>query len=392
VKKRSVNRLSDRTAWDPSANALASRLEALRAVGAPLLDLTESNPTACGLAWPAGELAALLTQPGGDRYLPDPMGRPEARAAVAAYLAARGARVPDERVLLTASTSEAYGFLMKLLCDPGDAWLVPAPSYPLLDLLARLELVELARYPLRYDGEWIIDREALVRAITPRTRAVVVVSPGNPTGAVASADELRFLERLCAERGLALVSDEVFADTAAGAAPSAAACTDCLAFQLAGLSKVCGLPQLKAGWIAVAGPAAQVAPALSRLEVISDTYLSVSGAAQQALPALLDRRETFLRPLRARLAQNREAAHRGAGPGAAWGVLGGGAGGGGWSAVIRVGERIDEEALCLRLLDAGLVVQPGFFYDFERNGHLVISLLPDPAVFRMGITRLAALL
>jgi hypothetical protein len=381
--------LSNRTAWDLRANALASRLDALRAAGAPLLDLTESNPTACGLSWPAGELAALLAQPGGDRYLPNPMGRAEARTAVSDYLATRGARLPEERILLTASTSEAYAFLMKLLCDPGDAWLVPAPSYPLLELLARLELVDLARYPLRYDGEWIIDREALVGAITHRTKAVVVVSPGSPTGAVASADELRFLERLCAERGLALVSDEVFADTATAPAPTAAACTGCLAFQLSGLSKVCGLPQLKAGWIAAAGPPEYLVPALSRLEVISDTYLSVSGPVQQALPALLDRRETFLGPLRDRLTQNREAARHSAGPAAAWDVLGSG---GGWNAVIRVGERIDEEALCLRLLDAGVVAQPGFFYDFERNGHLVISLLPEPDVFQMGITRLAALL
>src|SRR5512142_129765 len=248
---------SARTAWNLSANRLAARLAA--ALGGP-------------------DLGA---------YDPDPRGAEPARPPPPPYLRGRGHAVPDGRILLTASTSEAYGFLLKLLCDPGDDVLVPAPSYPLLDLLAGLETVGLRRYPLRSDGEWHLDLAALEEAIGPRTRAVLVVTPSNPVGAVASAAELSALDALCARRGLALVCDEVFADAAPAGAPSALRARRCLAFHLSGLSKTCGLPQLKVGWLAAAGPDALVAPALERLEVIADAYLSVSGPAQRALAALL---------------------------------------------------------------------------------------------------------
>jgi aspartate/methionine/tyrosine aminotransferase len=373
--------LSRRTAWDLSANALAGRLEAARAAGA-LLDLTESNPARAGLAWPAATLAAALTAGDLSRHDPDPRGAPAARLAVAAYLAGRGHDVAPERLLLTTSTSEAYGLLLKLLCDPGDEVLVPAPAYPLLELLADLEAVRLVRYPLRYDGTWSIDLAALAAAVTPRTRAVVVVSPSNPVGALLSAGELAALEGLCAERDLALLCDEVFAETATRPAASALDARGCLAFHLSGLSKVCGLPQLKLGWIAAAGPAALVAPALERLDVIADTYLSVSAPAQLALPPLLGAREIFLAPLRARLAANAAALARVADP--PFSAL---RGEGGWSAVLQVGQRWDEEALCLSLLDRGVAVQPGFFFDFSGPGYLVLSLLPDPATFTEGLTR-----
>lgn len=375
--------LSKRTSWDLAANALAARTEALRASGRPILDLAQSNPTRAGLAWDPAELAAALGDPRAAVYEPTPHGLPEARASVVRYLAARGAAVDADRVLLTASTSEAYALLFKLLCDPGDEVLVPAPSYPLLELLADLEAIRLVRYPLRYDGSWHVDLAALEAAIGPRARALVVVSPANPTGAVLDAGELRALDRLCAARALALVGDEVFADTALVPCPSVVSePREALAFHLSGLSKVCGLPQVKAGWIAAAGPPARVGPALARLEVVADAYLSVSGPAQLALPALLERRESFLAPLRARLAANRAAlaAIRDA-PASAL------ASAGGWSAVLRVGETVDEEALCLALLDDGVVVQPGFFYDFERPGHLVISLLTPPGELASGLGR-----
>ncbi len=377
---------SRRAGWDLRANALAGRLEAARASGRPLLDLSESNPTRCGLAWDAAELGALLADPRAATYDPTPRGLPEAREAVAAYLEARGAPVPAERVLLTASTSEAYALLLKLLCDPGDEVLVPAPSYPLLDLLAGLESAALVRYPLRYDGEWHLDRAALEAAAGPRARALVAVSPANPTGAVLAAEDLAFLERLCQERGIALLGDEVFADSALVPAPSVASARGCLAFHLSGLSKVCGLPQLKLGWIAAAGPEPLVGAALERLEVIADAWLSVSGPAQLALPKLLARRDAFLARLLPRLAANRQALDRAASGGAPFTLL---RGGGGWSAVLRLGETVDEEALCLALLDDGVVVQPGFFFDFERSGHLVVSLLPEPAVFARGLARVA---
>ena len=376
---------SRRTAWDLAANAVAARLEAHRAAGAPLLDLTEANPTRVGLGWPPAVLAEALADPRVAAYEPTPRGLPEARAAIAAYLQARGAPAAPERVLLTASTSEAYALLFKLLCDPGDEVLVPAPSYPLLDLLADLEAVRLVRYPLRFDGAWHLDLGALAEAVGPRTRAVVVVSPSNPTGAVLAAEELAGLDALCADRGLALLGDEVFADTALVPAPSVLGARRCLAFHLAGLSKTCGLPQLKAGWIAAAGPDELVGPALERLEVVADAYLSVSGPAQLALPRLLAGREGFLGPLRVRLAENRAALAASA-RGAPFDAL---PSGGGWTAVLRTGETVDEEALCLALLDDGVAVQPGFFYDFERRGNLVLSLLPEPAVFREGVARIA---
>ncbi|HYD42790.1 MAG TPA: pyridoxal phosphate-dependent aminotransferase [Anaeromyxobacter sp.] len=375
---------SARTGWDLAANALAARLEAARAAGGLVADLTESNPARAGLRWPEETLAAALGGPGAADYAPDPRGALPARRAVAAYLRDRGHAVPEERIVLTASTSEAYGFLLKLLCDPGDDVLVPAPAYPLLDLLAGLEGVAVRRYPLRYDGAWHVDLPALEEAIGPRTRAVLVVSPANPTGAVLSAEELRALDARCAARGLALLSDEVFADAAPHAAPSALVAERCLAFHLSGLSKVCGLPQLKVGWLAATGPDALVRAALDRLEVIADTYLSVSGPSQRALAALLPAREAFLGPLRARLAQNRAAllAH-GAG---AFDVL---RSAGGWSAVLRIGQTVDEEALCLALLDDGVAVQPGFFFDFARSGYLVLSLLPQPQAFAEGVVRIA---
>jgi aspartate/methionine/tyrosine aminotransferase len=378
--------LSRRASWDLAANRIAGRLEALRDAGAPLLDLTESNPTRCGLAWPADVLGAALAHPDVASYDPAPRGLAPARDAVAAYLAAHGARVDPAHVLLTASTSEAYGLLLKLLCDPGDEVLVPAPSYPLLDLLCGLEDVRVARYPVRYDGTWHIDPAALEQAIGERTRAVIVVSPGNPTGAVLAPDDLAAVERICADRGLALVGDEVFADTALERRVSVAAARSCLSFQLSGVSKVCGLPQLKLAWIAAAGPPGEVCRALERLDVIADTYLSVSGPAQLALPVLLADRERFLGPLRLRLAANRTTLEAAAVDGAPFGAL---RSSGGWSSVVRVGETLDEEALCLDLLDDGVVVQPGFFYDFPRPGHLVLSLLPDPETFTRGAAILA---
>ncbi len=378
--------LSRRTGVDQAANRFAAALEAARASGRLAADLADANPTRCGLAWDPVELGPLLADPRAVRHDPSPRGLPEARRAVSRYLESHGARVAPERILLACSTSEAYAFLWKLLCDPGDEVLGPAPSYPLLDLLAGLEGVSVGRYPLRYDGEWHLDRAALAAAVGPRCRAVVAVSPANPTGAVLSAGDLDFLEDLCARRGLALVGDEVFRDTAARPGPSVAAATRCLAFHLSGLSKVCGLPQLKVAWVAAAGPQELAAPALERLELLADTFLSVSAPAQLALPALLDRRERFLGPLRERLARNRstlEAAARGA----PFDPL---ASAGGWSAVLRIGSSLDEEELAIRLLGDGVAVHPGFFYDFERPGHLVVSLLEEPAAFAEGTRRLAA--
>jgi alanine-synthesizing transaminase len=377
---------SRRTAWDLASNAFAARLDEARSSGRPLLDLAESNPTRAGLGWPADALAEALADPFAATYDPSPRGLPEAREAVAAYLASQGQAVDPSRIFLTASTSEGYALLLKLLCDPGDEVLVPAPSYPLLDVLAGLEAVRLVRYPLRFDGTWHVDLDALRAAVTPRTRAIVAVSPSNPTGAVLSREEREAIDRLCAARELALVGDEVFQDTAGGPRAGALEAGAGLAFHLSGLSKTCGLPQVKAAWMAVAGPDDRVAEALERLDMIADAYLSVSGLAQRALPRLLPQRERFLGPLRARLATNR-AALAAAVRGAPLDAL---PSAGGWSGLLRLGETVDEEALALALLEDGVAVQPGFFFDFERPGWLVVSLLAPPDAFAEGVARIAA--
>jgi alanine-synthesizing transaminase len=268
---------SARTAWDLTPNRLALLLEERRA-GREVLDLTETNPTRAGFVAPP-DLLALLADPAALRYDPQPAGLPAARAAVAADFARRGVAVAPEHVVLTASSSEAYALLFKLLADPGDQVLVPQPSYPLFDYLARLESVEAAPYALAYDGEWHLPLPAVEAALTERTRAVVVVSPNNPTGSFLKREEAAGLAALCARRGLALIADEVFADYPLREdprrAPSLAAEAAALSFALGGLSKSCALPQLKLGWIAVGGEAALREAALARLEVVADTYLSV---------------------------------------------------------------------------------------------------------------------
>jgi aspartate/methionine/tyrosine aminotransferase len=379
---------SERTRFDLRPNRLAERLKARQAEGKALLDLTLSNPTRAGLP-DAEQLLAPLARDAARRYDPSPFGLEAARTAVARDFARRGTAIDRERVLLHASTSEAYAFLFKLLCDPGDQVLVPRPGYPLFELLAQLESVEAQSYPLEYAGEWHVDVGRLEAAITPRTRAVVVVSPGNPTGAFLKHAELDALDALCAERGLALVSDEVFADFAfredARRAASAARDGQALAFALGGLSKSCGLPQLKLAWTAVSGPEPQRAAALGRLEVVADTYLSVSTPVQVAAPQLLARREELQAPIRARVAANLEALRKALGSGSPATLY---EPEGGWSAVLRVPATFTEEERALRLLEAhGVLVHPGYFFDFPSEAFLVVSLLAPSAEFREGIAR-----
>ena len=285
---------AERTGWDLAPNALAKRLEQLRAAGAEILDLTESNPTRVGLAYPA-DLLAPLADPGGLLYDPQPKGLLPARQAVASLYATKGAPVGPERVLLTASTSEAYSHLFRLLANPGDEILVPRPSYPLFGYLADLSDVKTVSYPLRLQGDrWRVDPEELNSAAGPRVRAVVVVHPNNPTGSALTAEEWTAIAELCLRRGLALISDEVFADyfrEEAGGLPrtllGGPAGEGPLTFALGGLSKFLGLPQMKLGWIACSGPPDLLAPALERLELIADTYLSLNTPVQRALPAWL---------------------------------------------------------------------------------------------------------
>lgn len=382
---------STRTAWNRRPGALARRIAERRAAGAGILDLTETNPTRAGLACPP-DVMALLADPRGRHYDPVAQGHEAAREAVAADYARRGIAVDPGRILLTASTSEAYAFLFKLLCDPGDDVLVPRPSYPLFEYLAALESVNAVHYPLAYDGEWHLPVDALEEAATPRTRAVVVVSPNNPTGSFLEREEAQRLRHLCAARGWALLSDEVFADYALKddprRPPSMAEDSAALTFSLGGLSKSCGLPQLKLAWIAVAGPAELRGEALARLDVVADTYLSVSTPVQLAAPALLARAGDLRRPIADRVQANLRELRRQLTAGSAATLLDVE---GGWSAVLRVPANWSDERWALALLDAdGVLVHPGYFFDFAQEAYLVLSTLTDPATFAEGVRRLLA--
>ena len=381
-----------RTDWDLTPTRLAAALAARRAAGRPILDLTESNPTRCGLTFDADALLGALAHPEGLRYDPAPLGLPRARAAVADYYAAKGVALAPDRICLTASTSEAYGFLFRLLADPGDEVLVPSPSYPLFDFLAGLNDVRLVPYPLVYEGRWRIALDAVRGAAGPRARALVVVHPNNPTGSFLRPDERDALVGLCRDRGLALIPDEVFADYAfepagdrvATLAGTAGAPT----FVLSGVSKVVALPQLKLAWIAASGPQDLARAALARLEVIADTYLSVGTPVQRALPALLAGRAEIQGRVLARLRANRKALGDWL---AARGPVEALQAEGGWYAVLRLRGVRDEEAWAVDLLEKdGVVVHPGYLFDFAEAGHMVVSLLPAKDVFAEGIGRLLA--
>ena len=323
---------------------------------------------------------------------PSPGGLAAAREAVSAYYGAAGHAVSPECILLTASTSEAYAYLFKLLTDPGDEVLVPRPSYPLFEFLAAMESLRVVSYPLVYHGGWSMDCDALAAAITPRTRAMVLVNPNNPTGSFVKQAELAFLTDLCAARGIALISDEVFAGYGFADDPrrvrTLVGTTGALAFSMSGLSKIAGLPQMKLGWIVVSGPEAVRAEAMDKLELIADTYLSVSSPVQHAAPHLLRMagimQDQILTRVRANLAWFAGAIGE-ASPARLLAVEGG------WCATLQVPRTRREEEWALELLqEDNVLVQPGFFYDFESEAFLVISLLSDPEIFREGCRRLLA--
>ncbi len=381
---------SNRTRFATDLNPLAEAHSRRLAAGKPVLDLTESNPTAVGLGFPEKELLAALAQPGAGRYQPLPFGLLEAREAVADYCRARGAAAPAGRIAITSSTSEAYSFLFKLLCDPGDQVLVPQPSYPLFDYLAGLESVQTAGYPLRYDGEWHIDRQGFESALGARTRAVVVVSPNNPTGSYLKNDELEWLDGLCASREVALLSDEVFGDYSFSEDPrrveTMVGATRALSFALSGMSKVAALPQLKIGWLVAGGAEPLVDEALKRLEVIADTFLSPNIPAQLSLGRLLSRRALAQEPIRARLRRNLDflaALHH---PGSSWQPLNCE---GGWSAIVQLPRARSELEWALGLLEEdGVLVHPGFYFDFPGEAFVSLSLMVEPEMFREGASRL----
>lgn len=401
-----------RAGWDLGPDDLAETVARRRRAGLPVVDLTDSNPTRCGFRTAAARLATVLADVARDPrcavYEPDPRGDRAAREAVAAHHAGQGGAVCAESVVLTAGTSEGYAHLFRMLTDPGDRVLVPTPSYPLFTLLAGLEGVEAVPYPLRLrGGRWRIDLEALEATAVPPVRAVLLVHPNNPTGSLVSSRETEALRRLCRDRGLALVSDEVFASHRRPSAPAdaphtllpaeGAAADGPLTFVLSGASKLLGLPQLKVGWIIAGGPVQLRDEALARLEVIADTYLSVSIPAQLALPALLASQLELGREIATRVDDNRERVERAVAHAQNVRLLDAE---GGWCAILRVlagarGTAPDEDALARALRDdSGVLVQPGWLFDLEPHdedgapvAHLVLSMLPEPSVVEAGLGR-----
>lgn len=375
---------STRVPADRQPNNISVALARARQRGA-VIDLTLSNPTCAGFSYPA-DLLGPLADSAALTYSPAPFGARDARDAVAATYARRGLEIRADRIVLTASSSEAYSLLFKLLCDPGGSRvLTPVPSYPLFDHLTALDGVEHVRYALDYHGAWTIDVDSVDRGWTPATRGVLAVTPNNPTGSILTASDADELATRCRSREAALILDEVFCDypLAAGLQePPSLASPDCLTFRLGGLSKTIGLPQVKLGWIAVQGPERHVAEALDRLELICDTYLSVSTPVQLATRALLSRGEVvraqILERVRANYATMTTDFRRGGAT-----VLSADAG---WSAVIRVPATQSEETLVLSLLDLdGVLVHPGYFFDFPHEAFLIVSLLPEPDLFARGL-------
>ena len=383
---------SSRLSWNPSTNRITRTIEALKQSGIALADLTGTNPTAAGFDYDPIALRSAISAPAILEYHPSPKGLIPARQAVVDYYRHHGKDVDLETVFLTASTSESYACLFKLLCDPGDTVLAPRPSYPLFDFLAGLESIHLEAYPLRYqaDSGWRIDLEQIKSLTTPRTRAIILVNPNNPTGSYIRPHERDRLTRWCRDQDLALIVDEVFLDyVSAGdslAALSAAGNAGALTFTLSGISKVLGLPQLKLGWIQVSGPKPLFESACNNLEMISDTYLSASAPVQVALPALMAQRDSFQKQVITRIEAN-EKYLRDAGNRLTTGrVL---EREGGWTAVIAMQNGISDEDMVCRLLDADhVLVHPGYFYDFDEDGCLVISLLTRPDRLMTGMDRL----
>ncbi|MGH9699353.1 MAG: pyridoxal phosphate-dependent aminotransferase [Candidatus Acidiferrales bacterium] len=382
---------ADRTHWNLENNRLSHALSQHRAAGKALVDMTLSNPTECGFEYDRDAILRAFSNPAALKYEPSAMGLAVARGAIRDYYASSGYHISNDSILLTTGTSEAYSFIFRALCNPQDEVMVPAPGYPLFTFLADILDVKLVHYPLNYDHGWQIDFHALQSGVTPRTRAIVVVHPNNPTGHFAKVHEIAHLNQICAGHDLALIADEVFRDFALGEAPPASfvANSRALTFTVSGISKICGLPQMKASWMVLSGPVQHKADALRRLEMIADTYLSMNAPVQLAIPEFLGLRHKFQEQLMARVRNNLKeldrkfdekkiCARRDLE--------------GGWNAVLRVpATRTDEDLVIELLTTRDVLVHPGYFYDFPSDGNLVVSLITPEKTFAEGIQRLLSL-
>lgn len=383
---------ADRTNWNLAPNRLSEALARQRASDRPVIDLTVSNPTECGFQYDAEAILRALRNPEALSYHPDARGLESARAAVAEYYRGQHVEVALEDIILTTSTSEAYSFVFRTICNPGDELLIPAPSYPLFEYLADIQDVKLLAYPLLYDHGWQLDLHALEKASTARTRGVIVVNPNNPTGNYIKRAELEALNAFCAARAMAVISDEVFQDFAVeeNRALSFADNHGAMTFTLSGLSKISGLPQMKAAWLIASGPKQLKSEAIERLEIIADTYLSPNTPVQLALPTLLGEREDFQRQLKARVRRNLGELDRQIErqkPVSRLRVEGG------WYAVLRVpATRCDEDLAIALLEEKGVYAHPGHFFNFPSDGYMVVSLIAREREFAEGVRRLLAMM
>ncbi len=384
-------RFSSRTPASYEPNRLTVVAERLRAAGARVLDLTLSNPTRAGLPYPEAEILAALGDARSLRYEPTAKGLLEAREAVAAWHARQGVVAHPEQMLLAASTSEAYGWLFKLLCEPGDAVMAPRPSYPLFECLATLDGVRTVQYPLLEELRWGVDLAELERHLDERARAVILVNPNNPTGTYVKRGEWMKLQEFAAMRGLALIVDEVFFDYAWDEDGRRVSSLEgphlALTFTLSGLSKIAALPQMKLGWVHVAGPEEARREALERLEWIADSYLPVSAPVLHAAERWLEWTPVVQEAIQERVWRNRVVLREAVPEGSAWRVM---PAEGGWVAVLDAPRIHSEEEWALEFLEQHLVqVQPGYFFDFQREALLAVSLLTREEEFREGLGRLS---
>jgi hypothetical protein len=380
-----------RTGWPLNTNPFMARLERLKKQGVSVLDLTESNPTRCRFQYPAGEITGAFNNDANMIYEPSARGMLPAREAVVSYYRRKNLSVDPENIFLTSSTSEGYSFLFRLLCDPGQDVLVPSPSYPLFELLTDINDIRIVPYPLVYREGWSVDAQALEKAVTAQSKAVIVVNPNNPTGSFLKKNELTAINRLCRERGMAFICDEVFSDYPLEDDPhrvsSLAGNTEALTFVLNGISKNLGLPQMKIGWVLANGPERLLKAAVDRLEIIVDTYLSVGTPAQNALGGWLGLQPLIQKEITARLQHNyaflKEEAQAGD---PAFELF---VSEGGWYAILRLAAQADESEFVQRLLEKEHVfVHPGYFFDMEGGSFIVLSLLTETSVFREGLRRI----
>jgi len=383
---------SQRTAWNLEPNPLSKALADRLSSGKAVIDLTESNPTKCGFHFEAERILGALSDPASVNYNPVPQGLLPARDAVVNYYRSRNCAVNVEDIFLTTSTSEAYSFLFRTLCNPGDEVLIPQPGYPLFNFLADIQDVTTVPYPLIYDYGWQIDFHALQQAITPRTRAIVVVNPNNPTGHFCKVEDMHRLNQICLEGDLALIADEVFLDFSLGkdTPPTFAANNKALTFTMSGLSKISGLPQMKVAWLIATGPERRKQQAVTRLEMIADTYLSMNTPMQLALPGLLELRHNFQQQCLARTRNNLAQLDKVLSAQRLCTRLNLE---GGWYAVVKVPVSGSDDGLALELLNTcGVYVHPGHFYDFPGDGYLVVSLITPEGPLTTGIEALIGLI